>query len=170
MPLLEKVSYSRKSVIFGATSTSIFTIGYEGKSLEEYLETLSNAGITLLCDVRRNPISRKPGFSKGALSNACLANGIKYQHLPDLGINSDKRKNLKTQRDYDLLFKMYEKFELPKRDMTLRIIEEWIKDGEKVALTCFEHHPEQCHRHCVAEALEKRLGDGYSIEHLGVYE
>ena len=170
MPLLQKASCTRKSAVLGATATNIFTIGYEGKSLDQYLEILEEAEITLLCDVRRNPISRKPGFSKGALAAACLNRGINYKHLPDLGIDSDKRQDLKTQRDYDLLFKMYERYQLPKKDETLNLIEEWIRDGEKVALTCFEHSPEQCHRHCVAEALEKRLGVRYSVEHLGVYE
>ncbi|WP_348602891.1 DUF488 family protein [Bartonella tribocorum] len=41
-----------------------FTIGYEGKSLENYLNCLLENNIKILCDVRKNPISRKYGFSK----------------------------------------------------------------------------------------------------------
>lgn len=43
------------------------TIGYEGCTLENYLNRLLRAGVTLLCDVRRNPLSRKYGFSKSTL-------------------------------------------------------------------------------------------------------
>lgn len=45
-------------------------------------------------------------------------------------------------------------------------IREWIDGGERVALTCFEHLPHQCHRHCVAEALEARFGKDFSATHL----
>jgi len=63
----------------------LLTIGYEGRSLESYLNELLRAGVTLLCDVRGNPFSRKYGFSKSTLSKACEAVGIRYEHLPELG-------------------------------------------------------------------------------------
>jgi hypothetical protein len=47
---------------------ALFTIGYQGRTLEDSLNVLLTASVTLLCDVRRNPVSRKPGFSKGVLS------------------------------------------------------------------------------------------------------
>jgi hypothetical protein len=50
---------------------ALHTIGYEGHSVESYLNALLQNGITILCDVRRNPISRKYGFSKGTLSQTC---------------------------------------------------------------------------------------------------
>ncbi|MGB6222537.1 DUF488 family protein [Haloferula sp.] len=130
------------------------TIGYEGRTLEDYLNQLLVGGVTLLCDVRRNPLSRKYGFSKGTLSKSCAGVGIRYEHLPELGIASDQRRELNTQADYDALFEDYERDSLPKQTEALEIIRTWITKGERVALTCFEKHPHQCHRHCVAEALE----------------
>jgi uncharacterized protein (DUF488 family) len=59
----------------------LLTIGYEGKSLETYLNQLIKAGVTLLCDVRRNAVSRKYGFSKSTLSEARMRVGIDYEHL-----------------------------------------------------------------------------------------
>jgi hypothetical protein len=35
-----------------------------------------------------------------------------------------------------------------------------------VALTCYERLPEQCHRRCVAKALERELGKGLAAKHL----
>lgn len=64
--------------------TVLFTIGYEGVSLEEYLNKLIINGITMLCDVRKNSLSMKYGFSKSQLKNACEGVGIKYVHMPDL--------------------------------------------------------------------------------------
>ena len=89
------------------TETVLFTIGYEGLSLEEYLNKLIINGIRVLCDVRRNPLSMKYGFSKSQLKNACNGVGIEYVHIPEVGIESDKRQELNTQADYDKLFTFY---------------------------------------------------------------
>jgi len=131
----------------------LVTIGYEGKSLEFFLNQLLHAGVTLLCDVRRNPISRKYGFSKNTLGKACEGVGIRYKHLPELGIDSEERRDLKTQADYDTLFADYECKRLPQQKDALAKIRRWIKAGNRVALMCYELLPQQCHRHCVAEAL-----------------
>lgn len=134
------------------------TIGYEGSSLEGYLNRLLHAGVTLLCDVRRNPLSRKYGFSKSTLSKGCEGVGIRYEHLPELGIASEERRELHTQADYDVLFAVYERESLPRQTEALAKISGWIAAGDRVALTCFERLPAQCHRHCVAEALERATG------------
>lgn len=145
---------------------ALHTIGYEGHSLESYLTVLLTSGVTLLCDVRRNPISRKYGFSKSTLARGCEGVGIRYEHLPELGIASEQRQRLETQADYEALFDEYEHTWLRKQDGTLEKIRRWIDAGERVALTCYEHQPTQCHRHCVAEALEVRFGKTHSATHL----
>jgi hypothetical protein len=144
----------------------VLTIGYEGKTLETYLNQLLGESVTLLCDVRRNPISRKYGFSKSTLSSACEKIGISYEHLPELGIASEERQELRTQSDYDALFSEYEQTQLPKQTAALTKLIGWLKEGQRLALTCFELHPQQCHRHCVAEALAARIGKSLKIRHL----
>jgi uncharacterized protein (DUF488 family) len=47
---------------------------------------------------------------------------------------------------------------LPQQGVALENIRAWVAAGERVALTCFERLPEQCHRHCVAEALVRMGG------------
>ena len=64
------------------------TIGYERRTLESYLNVLIQSSVTLLCEVRRKAISRKYGFSKNTLARACDGVGIRYEHLPELGIES----------------------------------------------------------------------------------
>ncbi len=145
---------------------ALLTIGYEGRSLEDYLNTLLRAGVTLLCDVRRNPLSRKYGFSKRALSGACEGVGIRYEHVPELGIDSERRRALNAAADYAALFKAYKHDTLAGCEDILRHIGAWIQDGGRVALTCYERDPAMCHRHCVGDAL-MRLDSGLEcIEHL----
>jgi len=142
------------------------TIGYEGRSLEGYLNLLIRCGVTLLCDVRRNPLSRKYGFSKGTLAKGCEGVGIHYEHLPELGIASEDRRELESKADYDSLFLNYMRASLPLQEDALLKIRRWVKEGKRVALTCFERRPEQCHRHCVADALEKSFGRSFRPMHL----
>lgn len=149
-----------------ASQPGLCTIGYEGRTLEDYLNRLIQDGVTLLCDVRRNPLSRKYGFSKGTLSKVCEGVDIRYAHLPELGIASEERRNLHTQADYDTLFSIYECESLPKQTEALEKIRRWMEAGERVALTCFERLPQQCHRHCVAEALERTARQRLTVAHL----
>jgi hypothetical protein len=147
-------------------AAGIVTIGYEGRSLEGYLNELLRAAVTVLCDVRRNPFSHKYGFSKGTLGNVCEGVGIRYEHVPELGIASDKRRELETQADYDALFAEFERESLPQQGALLETIRAWVRAGERVALTCFERLPVQCHRHCVAEALVRMGGAKLTPQHL----
>jgi hypothetical protein len=142
------------------------TIGYEGKSLESYLNLLIRAGVNVLCDVRRSPISRKYGFSKNTLASACAGVGIWYEHIPELGIASEQRQDLNTQEDYDALFAEYERDHLPNQTEALAKIRTWIEGGARVALTCYELHPHQCHRHCVSDKLEAMTQQRLKARHL----
>ena len=142
------------------------TIGYEGRSLEGYLNLAIGDGVTVLCDVRRNPLSRKYGFSKSTLMNGAAGVGIRYEHMPELGIASEARRELKTQADYDALFDAYVRESLPRQLKSLTRIMGWIEKGDRVALTCYERLPEQCHRTSVGNALEERFGTTCTPKHL----
>lgn len=137
-------------------SARILTIGYERRTLESYLSKLIQSSVTILCDVRRNAISRKYGFSKTTLANACDGVGIRYEHFPELGIESQRRQGLKTQADVDGLFRCYRRDTLPMQGHALNRIHSWLRSGQSVALTCYEREASQCHRHCVADALGRR--------------
>ena len=155
-----------KAIPTTETGPRLSTIGYEGHTLEAYLMSLLKNGVTLLCDVRRNPISRKYGFSKNTLAHGCQGVGIRYEHLPELGIASDQRQSLDTQADYDALFEEYARHSLPQQGLALNQIHSWIEGGQRVALTCYEHLPHQCHRRCVAEALVAKAGNDLVAKHL----
>src|ERR1700761_5078071 len=63
----------------------IYTIGYENASIEDFVATLTAAGIRRIIDVRDIPLSRKKGFSKNALQAILETFDIAYIHLKGLG-------------------------------------------------------------------------------------
>lgn len=144
----------------------LFTIGYEGVSLENYLNKLIKNNIKLLCDVRKNALSMKYGFSKSQLKNACEGVGIKYMHIPEVGINSDKRQELNSQKDYDKLFREYVSNNLSQTTDYQKKILDLLKENKRIALTCFEADKCQCHRTHLAEAISNFKEFKYEIEHL----
>lgn len=146
--------------------TILFTIGYEGLSLEEYLNKLILSDIKVLCDVRRNPLSMKFGFSKSQLQKACQGVGIEYVHIPELGIESDKRQVLNTQSDYDKLFSLYRSEMLTQTlDYQLKLIT-LLKEKKRIALTCFEANINQCHRKHLADAIVNLSDFNYELKHI----
>lgn len=147
-------------------SSMLFTIGYEGLSLEAYINRLIINDIRLLCDVRKNAYSQKYGFSKAQLETACRGVDIKYIHVPQLGINSDQRQDLRSQKDYDILFDIYERTTLKENADALNYVRGLIDSEKRVALTCFEKDPKQCHRSRVAKALMALPNKDYSFKAL----
>jgi len=134
---------------------SIFTVGYEGVAIEKFVRELRKNGIDRIIDVRCNPISRKPGFSKTSLRMRLQEAGIEYVHIPELGIHSSLRKSLQTDDDYEALFAYYEKTILPK--MTAKIAEAIALLQEKPsAFLCFEGDPQHCHRTRLAHYIANR--------------
>lgn len=69
----------------------LFGVGYQGRGVAELLEALTRAGVRTLVDVRLNPVSRRPGFSKRALSSALGEGGIAYVHERSLGNPPENR-------------------------------------------------------------------------------
>jgi hypothetical protein len=147
-------------------SMCFFTIGYEGATLEGYLNCLIKSNVRLLVDVRRNPLSRKYGFSKKTLSDTVKKLGMEYVHIPELGIASEKRQELNSQADYDRLFDSYERHELKENKLALEQLFGMFLDFKRIAITCFEAHVCMCHRSRVANALSQFPGWQYSIRHI----
>lgn len=159
---LEKVS---KAIPKG-NKTVLFTIGYESISLEEYLVRLLKNDIKVLVDVRKNPMSMKYGFSKNQLKKYCAGLGIEYVHIPEVGIQSDQRRELNTQSDYDKLFAFYRKDNLSNTTTYQNEILNLLKVHKRIALTCFEANICQCHRKHLAEAIEALPEFNYEVKHI----
>lgn len=149
-----------------SNKTILFTIGYEGISLEEYINKLIKNDIRVLIDVRKNPLSMKYGFSKSLLKRFCESVGIDYLHYPQVGIGSEQRQELKSQRDYDQLFEVYKKENLSKtKDVQVEIFD-LLKSKHRIALTCFEANICQCHRKPLANAIAALPGFDFELKHI----
>lgn len=141
----------------------LFTIGYEGADLADFIAALTQAGVTTLLDVRELPLSRKKGFSKRALGEAMLAAGIAYRHERDLGSPKTIRQRLHSDGDYEQFFESFSTYLRQQRPLLKKLAGSL--DG-KVALMCFERDPATCHRSVVARQLELLVG--LKTKHLGV--
>ena len=123
----------------------LFTIGYEGATMDEFLSALLAAGVQRVIDVRAVASSRRPGFSKTALRNALAEVGIDYVHLRALGTPADGRAAARAGRQADLE-RIYEgQLQLPEAMVQAEQMRELAAEKPS-ALLCFERHPAGCHR------------------------
>lgn len=159
---LEEVSNQKPH----SDKTLLFTIGYEGISVEEYFNRLIRYDVKVLCDVRNFPRSMKFGFSKNQLKRICEGLGILYIHLPGLGIKSEKRQSLSEQSDYDNLFKDYNKTTLKSNLSDQQLIIELLSEHKRVALTCFESNIHQCHRYHLANSVSDNFKTNFMVNHI----
>jgi uncharacterized protein (DUF488 family) len=123
----------------------IFTIGYEGATVGEFLAALREAGVKRVIDVRALPLSRRPGFSKTPLRAALAEAGIDYVHLRALGTPADGRAAARAGRHADLERIYAGQLELPEAMVqSTQMLE--LAAEKPSALLCFERDPGGCHR------------------------
>lgn len=159
--------YTVKSEIVPAAEKrsppALFTIGYEGRDIDSFLNVLIQNQIDLLIDVRKNPFSMNFSFVKSKLENYLRKVDIRYTHIPKLGIDGESRKNLVTRSDYQMLFKRYEATTLKEHHEEVeRII--GLGENHRAALLCFEADVNLCHRGIIARDIERQQDRG--VTHL----
>ena len=128
------------------------TIGYEGKTVDEVLDALSNAGVELVIDVRAVAASRRPGFSKSALAAAVAERGIGYLHFRALGTPKPGREAARKGRIAEMHAIYETQLATPEADLALAQAREAASE-QHAALLCFEADAGHCHRRIVAERL-----------------
>lgn len=141
----------------------LYTIGYEGADLTDFLATLQRTKTHVLLDVRELPMSRRRGFSKTALKEALASVGIDYRHEKQLGSPKAMRHQLREDWDYQRFFRDYN-HHLSQQTALLEQLTQEIKGN--VALMCYEKDHTTCHRDSVVNELASML-DLEPI-HLGV--
>lgn len=123
----------------------IFTIGYKGATVAEFIAALKRAGVERLIDVRAVPNSRRPGFSKTPLRNSLAEEGIEYVHLRALGTPADGRAAARAGRLEDLKRIYAGQLELPEA-MAEAAQMVALASEKPSALLCYEREPAGCHR------------------------
>ncbi len=139
-------------------SPAIYTVGYEGKSVDSFFKGLLRAGIKVILDVRANPVSRKYGFAKKSMREIATKLDIDYCHIPELGIPGELRKSLSDYDSYQRLLDEYECSILPNRSKEISQVADYMT-RTPAALLCMEKDVNCCHRGRLASAVacESRL-------------
>ena len=122
----------------------VYTIGYGGREVDEFIATLRRYGIAFLIDVRSQPYSRyKPDFSKEQLEAHLQRAGIRYVFMGDsLGGRPDNPACYTSSGKVD-----YAK--INEQDFYRQGIDRLMKaqsQGLAVSIMCSEGKPENCHR------------------------
>ena len=139
----------------------IFTIGYEGTTVGEFLAALQQAGVKRVIDVRAVPNSRRPGFSKTPLRNALAEAGIDYVHLRALGTPADGRAAARAGRHEELERIYAGQLELPEAMAQGAQMVELSRDKPSAVL-CYERDPSGCHRTLLLDSVAPEA----EVEHL----
>ena len=155
----ERVRLAERKV----AAPAVYTSGYEGASIDGFLNRLVSSGIRHLVDVRRNPIARRYGFHRSTLKRLCESLDIQYSHVPELGIESEKRQELNSQEDYDALFRDYCDTTLLSETPAVERVTKLAAESPCV-LVCMEAQPRCCHRSHLANEVSKR--SKLPVEHL----
>lgn len=141
---------------------TVFTIGYEGRDIDRFINRLKSHGIKQIIDVREIPLSRKKGFSKNALRERLADEGIRYIHMPELGSPSDIRHQYKNGGSERQFFYDYEKYVDDYRKSEIKLMDSYAS-AVPSALMCFELSYVHCHRKILAEKLSLL---GYEVVHI----
>jgi hypothetical protein len=129
----------------------VSTIGYEGRSIENFVEEVETAGIECVVDVRELPLSRRRGFSKTALSERLALAGIRYEHERSLGNPKDNRDDFRAGNQRAIT--RYESLLAGSAADAIERLRRSI-DASNIALLCYERDHSTCHRSCITRHMQ----------------
>lgn len=133
----------------------LYTVGYEGCDIDEFTEALKLNGIEQVADLRKNPVSRKRGFSKRLLGEALAEKKIEYVHMGSLGVPTEWRKQAKEEIiTRQKMFRDYVKKILPKQQEDILALQKLMKE-KNLALLCYETDASDCHRRFVSDEIQR---------------
>jgi uncharacterized protein (DUF488 family) len=135
---------------------TVYTVSYEGRSLDEFLAGLRTQGVRLVADVREAPISRKLGYSKSALTAALERVGIAYCHIRALGCPKPIRDAYREDGDWARYTKAFLQH-MGRQQTAIQDLVALTKE-KRTALLCYEADFNRCHRTYVARAVAEQAG------------
>jgi uncharacterized protein (DUF488 family) len=143
----------------------LWTVGHSTHTLEEFVALLSAQEITLLCDVRTVPRSKRhPHVSTEALARSLPERGIEYRHLPGLGGWRHARPDSPNTAWRNAAFRGYADYALSAQfaDALGELCD--LAVSRRTAIMCAEALWWRCHRRLIADRL---LAAGWEVCHIG---
>lgn len=135
---------------------AFFTLGYQSHTTRTLLRVLAENRVSLLVDVRQNPMSRKRGFSKLELQRSADLSGIEYLHFPCLGTPPRIRHFYARTGNLEKTLAQYEEH-LRKRKKCLESLV-GVVASKYFCLLCLESEYTSCHRSVIARHLAEMTG------------
>ena len=143
----------------------LLTLGYEGRTLQEFVRLLRAERVDVVLDVRDVPWSHKPGFSRKPLAEGLEAAGIRYVHAGFAGNPKHLRAQAGSNQEALVLYAAH----LDATPAVLAQFDVLVGDlqaeGKRVCLLCLERDPALCHRAILA-ARWAGAGPGRTVRHL----
>ena len=156
---LESIGYLMQGTVM---TKQLQTFGYEGLTISQFVARLKESGTQVVVDVRANPLSRKPGFSKKSFEAHLATAGIGYIHAIRVGCPKAVRDRYKADGDWSTYTAGYLAF-MKGRSADIAAIAN-IAQKSQVCLVCFEAKYAECHRSFVAAAVADLTG--MLVEHI----
>lgn len=156
-----------REVLKWIQNDTIYTIGYEGKNLDEFIKILEEKKIDVLLDIRESGKSRyKPEFNEDILEREFKKISILYDRRPELGVVYDVRMPYMEGWFSHDCFEQWYKWSVRGRreggnvkDLIVELVKD-LKAHGKVCLMCEETYSQPkgpqkhyCHRHFLAEMI-----------------
>lgn len=134
----------------------IYTIGYEGLDMDEFISLLAGNDIETIVDVREMPLSRKPGFSKKALEATLNVSGREYVHMVALGCPKPIRDRYREDGSWARYTEGFLKHLATQGEAIAKLSA--LATTSNCALLCYEADYNFCHRSMVANAVKRYAG------------
>ena len=141
-----------------------WTIGHSTRTLAEFIDALRSQQIETLADVRALPGSRRyPHFNQAGLAPALGAEGIAYEHFPDLGGRRKPQPGSRNSAWRNAAFRGYADYmETPGFADAMRHLTT-LASAQRTAIMCAEAVWWRCHRSLISDLLKAR---GWTVIHI----
>ena len=136
----------------------IWTIGHSTRAIDEFISLLEENEIKLLVDVRAWPGSKRyPQFNKDALAESLNAQGIHYEHFPELGGKRKSKPDSRNTAWRNASFRGYADYmETEQFQKGIERLLDVVAEAGPTAIICAEAVWWGCHRSLIADYLKAR--------------
>jgi uncharacterized protein (DUF488 family) len=143
----------------------IWTIGHSTRPIEDFIAALQGHGIRLLVDVRTFPGSKRyPQFNKETLAESLNAQGIRYEHLPELGGRRKPKADSRNTAWRNASFRAYADYmETEEFRKGIERLLDLANEFGETAIMCAEAVWWRCHRSLISDYLKVR---GIDVMHI----
>ena len=143
----------------------IYTIGFTGKTAEEFFGLLNSTDAKFLADTRLNNNSQLAGFTKKGNIEYFVQRltDMSYIEMPELAPEKDMFAEYRKEGDWELYEARYLRL-LEERAVSDKVNRSVFDAG--VVILCSERTADKCHRRLAAEFLRDRALPQAEITHL----